>query len=219
MHSEWTDLLSSYLDGELDLDSRRRLEAHLAQCESCRAVRVDLSRIVAAAPEYRGEPPRIDRWPGVAAEIDRGRVTTLSTRPRFSSPAVGWLMAAGLVAAVGLGLWWRRVPEAPPSEVAATRVLPASGSPVLPAAFESKAYDTAVAELERTLAERRGSLDSATVRVLQQSLATIDRAIAEARAAVQRDTSNGYLNDQIAGNLRKKLNVLRLATRALASET
>ncbi len=89
----------------------------------------------------------------------------------------------------------------------------------LVAGFTSVAYDTAVADLQRTLDANRGRLDTATVRSVEQSLATIDRVISEARAAIQRDTANGYLNGQIAANLRRKLNILRLATGAIASET
>jgi hypothetical protein len=83
----------------------------------------------------------------------------------------------------------------------------------------SAAYDTAVTALEKTLEANRSRLDTGTVRVVEESLKTIDRAIAEARAAIQRDSTNGYLNGQIAANLRKKVNLLRLATRAIASQT
>jgi hypothetical protein len=86
-------------------------------------------------------------------------------------------------------------------------------------AFASAAYDSASTELTRTLDANRGRLDTATVRVLEQSIRTIDQAVAEARAAIQRDTANAYLNGQIAANLRKKINLLKAATRAIHSET
>jgi hypothetical protein len=129
---------------------------------------------------------------------------------------VRWLIAAGIgVVAIGSALRWVSS-SADPIPMAVT---PVDSARAVPVAFENAGYDAAVAELERTLADRRGQLDSATVRILEESLALIDRAIAEARAAIQRDTANAYLNEHIAGNLRKKLNVLRLATRAIASET
>jgi hypothetical protein len=218
MHTEWTDLLSSYLDGELDAITRRRLEAHLAGCPECAAVRDDLARIVAVAPGYQGTPPRADLWPAIATAIDRDRVVSLPARRTPVGVTLRYLIAAGVtIAAVGSGVYWYRASNLGAPAVVAT--VPSRSAEAVPAALESAKYDAAVAELEQILATRRGALDSTTVRVLEESLALIDRAIAEARAAIQRDPANAYLNEQIAGNLRKKLNVLRLATRAIASET
>ncbi len=219
MHSEWTDLLSAYLDGELDPVTRRRLESHLAGCPACAAVRDDLARIVAVAPSYHGAPPPTDLWPGIEAAIDRDRMIELPRR-RVPGPRFGLrgLIAAGIATmAIGGGALWYR--WSGPAQPVAVATAPVGPSRAVPVGLENAGYDAAVAELEQILASKRGALDTATVRVLEESLALIDRAIAEARAAIQRDTANAYLNEQIAGNLRKKLNVLRLATRAIASET
>lgn len=217
MHEEWTDLLSGYLDGELDPVTRRRLERHLDECSACRAVRDDLAAIVAAAPTYQGSRPRSQVWDAVAIAIDAGKVVPLPTR----APRRRWtpqLVAAGLMlaAATGAGAMWWVTREAPtiavepgPSSEAALVGLPAASPKV----------DAAIAELEAVLAANRHKLDTATVRILEESLGTIDRAVAEARLAIQRDTANRYLSSQIAINMRKKVAVLQLATRALAAET
>jgi len=57
------------------------------------------------------------------------------------------------------------------------------------------------------------------VRTIEQSLARIDQAILEARNAIQRDPANAYLSRQIAANMRRKLNLLRVATQAIAART
>lgn len=219
MHSEWTDLLSGYLDGELDPVSRRRLESHLERCGPCAAVRDDLARLVASAPRYRGTEPGRRVWAAIAREIDGNRVVPIrpATEParRFA-----WrhLIAAGLtmVAVGGGGAWYLATRATVPSPAfpgpAAEVVL--TGAP-----GASSGYDAAVAELEATLAAQRSRLDTATVRVLEESLTAIDQAVAEARAAIQRDTANRYLSTQIAVNLRKKVALLRLATRTIAAET
>ncbi len=214
MHPEWTDLLSAYLDDELDPVTRRRVDRHLGECPDCAKVLEELRRIVAVAPRYQGTEPAAELWPGIARGIEDRRTVAFPGRR-----AARWreLIAAGLLmAAAGAGGTWYWVRSAPPAG-------PAPQAPVLtaatPAGLASARYDAAVAELEETLAANRARLDTATVRVLEQSLRSIDQAIAEARAAIQRDTANAYLNGQIAVNMRKKLNVLRLATRAIASET
>ena len=72
-------------------------------------------------------------------------------------------------------------------------------------------YDAAVADLQRVLTEHGSDLDSATVRVLEANLATIDRAIGDARAALARDPANAYLNEHLAATMARKLELLRRA--------
>jgi hypothetical protein len=75
----------------------------------------------------------------------------------------------------------------------------------------SQSYAAAVADLERVLAEGRGRLDTTTVRVIEQNLAAIDRAIAEAQKALDADSANLYLNTHLAETMRRKLDLLRQA--------
>jgi hypothetical protein len=75
----------------------------------------------------------------------------------------------------------------------------------------SQSYAAAVTDLERVLAEGRGRLDTTTVRVIEQNLATIDRAIAEAQRALAADSGNLYLNTHLAETMRRKLELLRQA--------
>jgi len=78
-------------------------------------------------------------------------------------------------------------------------------------------YDAAVADLERILQDGRGRLDSTTVRVLEQNLAVIDAAIAQARRAVAADSANLYLNSHLAETMRRKLELLRQAASLVAT--
>jgi anti-sigma factor RsiW len=221
MHTQWTDQLSAYLDDELDPAARGRLEAHLAQCDQCDAIRVELERVVREAKAYRGIEPGSDLWPAIERGIDRSRVVEL--RPARRAGPLKWVglaaAAAGLLAVgVGGGIWFRgrQVEEVAvtPTVAAPPAAVPASNSAVI-----SPAYDAAVVDLERSLAANRTRLDSTTVRVVEESLRTIDRAIAEARAAIQRDSTNAYLSEQIAANMRRKLALLRVAARAASKET
>ena len=63
--------------------------------------------------------------------------------------------------------------------------------------------------MRAVLDQRRGTLDSATVAIVEQSLTTIDRAIANARTALARDSASLFLSDQLSRALEKKLGVLR----------
>jgi tetratricopeptide (TPR) repeat protein len=128
------------------------------------------------------------------------------------------IAASILMSAVGGGAVWialgRGTPEAP---VAAAPEAPA---PELGnAAFADQQFDAAVRDLEQLLAAGRDRLDTATVRTIEQSLNRIDDAILEARNAIQRDPANAYLSRQIAANMRRKLNLLRVATQAIAARS
>jgi putative zinc finger protein len=87
------------------------------------------------------------------------------------------------------------------------------------AGLDDAGYDRAVRDLERVLDAGRSRLDSTTVATIEGSLAKIDAAIAEARAAIQRDPANAYLRRQIASNMRRKVDLLRVAANAIAART
>ena len=90
-------------------------------------------------------------------------------------------------------------------------------SAVLLASFDDPGYDAAVAELERLLEAGRDRLDPETVAVLEQSLATIDQAMSEARAALQTDPTNFYLSEHLSATMNQKVRLLRQAVRLATS--
>jgi ABC-2 type transport system permease protein len=80
-----------------------------------------------------------------------------------------------------------------------------------------QSYDVAIRDLEATLAARRSTLHTATIRAVEQSLAIIDRAIHQAEAALAQDPNNMYLNNHLAHALDRKLEVLRRVTSMAAA--
>jgi hypothetical protein len=113
---------------------------------------------------------------------------------------------------------WLLHPAARP--IAAAPATPAP-TPALAVSARSRAagrsYDAAVADLERVLEAGRGRLDTATVRVIERNLATIDSAIAQAQRAVAADSANIYLNSHLAETMRRKLELLRQAAALVSS--
>ena len=64
----------------------------------------------------------------------------------------------------------------------------------------------------------RDRLDPRTYEVLERNLRTIDRAIDEARRALEADPGNVYLNNHLAGARQRKLALLRRATALVHTE-
>jgi hypothetical protein len=70
-------------------------------------------------------------------------------------------------------------------------------------------YVGEIRTLRKIVRERRTQLDPATVAVLEQSLAVIDSAIAQSRAALAKDPASGFLATQLNRSLDKKVELLR----------
>jgi anti-sigma factor RsiW len=218
MSDQWTNRLSEYLDGELPDGERVALESHLQSCGECSALVMDLRRVIRRARLLPAPTPGRDLWPGIASRIGATPPVSapidLTSRRRearrwsFSLPQ---LAAAGiaLVALSGGTVWMLRGPAAPAARpiAVAPATAPAVNASLKPTASQS--YAAAVADLERVLAEGRGKLDPATVKIIEQNLAAIDQAIAQAQRALDADSANLYLNTHLADTMRRKLELLR----------
>jgi anti-sigma factor ChrR (cupin superfamily) len=78
------------------------------------------------------------------------------------------------------------------------------------AADAAAVYDEEISRL-RSVIRRREDLDPKTIAAIQRSLAVIDTAIAQARAAVAADPASAFLNKRLADAQNKKVELLRTA--------
>jgi anti-sigma factor RsiW len=223
MSDQWTERLSEYLDGELEDGERVALESHLQSCSECSAIVADLRRVVRRARTLKQRAPERDLWPGIAGRIgatlaETEEVVDLTSRRRsprrwsFSLPQVAAASIA-LMTISGGAVWMLRT-AGPQPVIAPVARVPSPSPTVVTAAVRPSAtqsYAAAVADLERVLADGRGQLDSTTVRVIEQNLQAIDRAIAQAQRALEADPANLYLNTHLAETMRRKLDLLRQA--------
>jgi anti-sigma factor RsiW len=220
MSDPWIDRLSEYLDGELPDHQREMLALHLRECAECAATLADLRRVAGRARALTDRDPTSDLWPGIAARI--GVTTPSSGSPvvpltrrtgRRWSFTIPELVAAGIALMVLSGGAVMMIrPGAAPVAVAPAPAPPQSIVPVTASQRGRRGgYDDAVSDLEQVLAQGRGRLDTATVRVIERNLAVIDTAIAQAQRALAADSGNVYLNSHLAATKRRKLEVLRQA--------
>ena len=78
------------------------------------------------------------------------------------------------------------------------------------AADAAAVYDEEISRL-RSVIRQREDLDPKTIAAIQRSLAVIDTAIAQARAAVAADPASAFLNKRLADAQNKKVELLRTA--------
>lgn len=199
---------SEFVDQALAPNEAAAIEVHLAGCEACRTLVQDLRRVVQRAQALEDRPPAGDLWPGVAAAI--GAASRRRRRLSFSMPELLAASVALMLFSGSAGLWFarRQASTAPTSAVAA----PTMSAVAVPAGTRSAAgYSAALLELEQELARNRDLLDSTTIRVVDEKLALIDRAIAEAERALATDSSDTYLHSHLAQTRLRKLELLRRA--------
>ncbi len=238
----WTDRLSEYLDGDLEPRERAELELHLETCDPCRDVLEDLRGLVANAARLEDSLPEADLWPGIAHRIAASKTVPRGwlawfgggARLSISLPQLA-AVAAVLVVVSGGGVWFAMRGGVLPTQgpvANVTRVetpgttaenLPVATSPAATseaprgadaqlAGYNLTRYDANIGELQQALTDNRGDLDSTTVRIIEQNLALIDRAIADARRALAADPSNSYLNAHLTQQLQRKVRLLQKAT-------
>ncbi len=231
----WTERLSEYQDGELAPDERAACEAHLAECEQCGGALRDLQLAISLARGDADVMPPNDLWPGILERITAERpgkaapvayvsdyVSGKAGRraPRRISFTLSQLaLAASLLVAVSASVAYVAAGRTTLRPSAVERPIQAVGEPLMPASpdaaranFADAQFDRAVADLEQILSQQRDELDPRTVMVIERNLATIDEAIRQARAALDGDPANPFLNSHLAEARRRKLDLLRQAT-------
>jgi anti-sigma factor RsiW len=225
MMDKWTEKLSDYLDGELAVRETEALEAHLLSCADCGRTLEQLRAVVTRAGQAIDREPPQDLWPAIAARLTTPQLEVLApepvTAPRrrvsFSIPQLAAASVAIMLMSAG-AMYMLVNDDDSPAPVSVTQ-------PAAPTLAQTSVravtrnYDAAVHELETALENNRNQLDSTTVRVLEQNLAIIDRAITEARAALGQEPANPYLSRYLDQAMQKKVQLLQRATSVMRAQT
>lgn len=222
MTDRFTDRLSEYVDDELTLEERELVEGHVGRCAECAGLVRDLQAVrtrAAALPDRRTAD---DLWPGIEARIRGARTTTLGGRGvlrRRIALTVPQLAAAGLTLASlsAAGAWMALggsgTPEtavpAGPEASASEAILAADGGD----AESADRYAAAITELEAALFEGDVELPPETAARVRRALTTIDRALEDARRALDRAPGDPYLRQHVTNTMRRKAEFLRNAVR------
>jgi hypothetical protein len=172
-----------------------------------------LSEAISALPD---PPPARNLWPGIEARIAGVSAPRRAWSVTMTLPQLA--MAASLLVAVSAGVSWLALGSSRLETTPIVRPIVAVAEPVdrqqpdvQRANFADVQYDAAVVDLERILEEERDTLDPRTVIVIERNLQAIDEAIRQARAALDADPANPYLNSHLADARRRKLDLLRRA--------
>lgn len=211
---EFRSLLNDHVDGELSPSETVRFEAHLSECEACRAERAELVTLLENVGRLdRQLSPERELWGGIERRIGSGGRVVRG--PWRSSAWLGWAAAAVLVVVVGVQMSREAAPVSEPAvakveDAAVPAVL--SSSEVALASDEARARDGLIlvrSDLLRSIEERRASLDPAAAALVDENLRVIDRAIADIYNALQEDPENRGLEFLLASTYQREVEFLK----------
>jgi hypothetical protein len=218
-----TDLreyLADLVEGTTPPAHREAIDRHLATCEACRRLVADLRRIAQTAGTLDRLPLPPGSWSRLAARLRQEPGFGGATHPARLSWR--WLaVAAGLAAAVGLGVWSvvgpgsaPAPPQAPDAATAATgpgNARPAALVETIEMELEQagRHYENAFKALEQMAASEDSPLDPAVMATLRENLAVIDRAIDESRVALGANPEDPLAQESLLEAFRRKVGLLQ----------
>ncbi len=213
--SEARSLLDNLADGTLAESTAGALNAHLKTCAACRDAEAG-ARALAARVEAlpRAVEPARDLWPGIAARITASNVVPgeFPGRARRRVPLAAAAAAAAILVAATAVVTAVRGRGARPSATAGLQSSePGAVQASLALADARSTYETARTQLLAALAARRGSLSPATLRVVDDNLRIIDRAVREMEDALARDPGNADLPALLVAAYRQEIDMLQRA--------
>jgi len=212
--------LHDYVDGYLFQKERLDVERHLGECASCRQEAEEiraLLRSVAGLP--REILPPADLWSVTSAAArtspapGRRGAAARRIRPMMAAAAAVVLIAT---AAVTLLLVRGRGEQAPAAVASTPREALAAGTLMVDIEAAEAEFRRATAQLLKVLERHRGELPPGTLQALDENLEKIDEAIADARAALERDPENPRLGHLVTAVHKRKFDMLREAVRLAA---
>lgn len=200
--------IDAYVDGTASDAERAATEMHLRACAVCRAETEAIGRLVERARRLpREQVARRDGWPALAGEMRRARWPHRLMSSGTVRLAAGFAIAAALGSAATIAVLDDR--ETPVAPIAAQSERPVAAS----LARIEREYAAVTRDLAAELEARRGTMSPEAVAVVERSIAVIDQAIAEARAALARDPDNALVARMLAASYEQKLDLLRRAAR------
>jgi len=206
---EYESDLDDYVDHGLTAARMAAVDAHLAVCDTCRALVADLRtlRTVAGSLERRTPPPHV--WTQIAARLHSDAVAA----PWWQSlnPFIGWrpLLAGAVMLALVTGATWFAWREVSDVQVARVENTGGAALPVPASGLEvTQALDTQIANLEGFVNASAEVLPGETKAAYQVNGAAIEHAIGENRAALESEPTNNLAQQSLFEALKSKLALL-----------
>jgi hypothetical protein len=209
--------VDDYVDGTLAADDRRSVEAHLVECEGCRALADDFAAIRRVSRDLERRVPSPQVWTKLSAAVERERAQRSTWRWNWTASWRPLAAAAVLLVIAAVSSWviLQQPSGSAPAPRAATAPAAPPTDPELVQSVETELklaeehYQKAIAGLEQITRTESTALDPQVAAVLQKNLEVIDHAIGESRAALETQPTSEVAQESLFEALRNKVSLLQ----------
>jgi anti-sigma-K factor RskA len=212
------EILSEYIDGALELGEQVNIERHLADCESCRAVRDDLLQIVHFSHQLPLQSPSPALWSRIRSDVDSlpsglwsrpqrwlARIRALNFNLSIPQLAAG---AAALVVVVSIGAILSQrnggslQPAAPSiASAAAPDITPLSNA-------DLQQLEKQISSLSATVEQKKTTWDPELRSEFERNLYYIDQSLVECRHQLKNNPADDVSQELMLNAYREKVRLL-----------
>lgn len=213
---QYQELISDYIDGSLELGEQTQIERHLADCESCRAVRDDLLQIVHFSHQLPQHAPSGAVWSRIEADVleDRGswfRTVSwwawLKTRHfNLSLPQMAATAAAVVIAVSAVVLVSRQDAAQNSARAVAPGSLGIEANPLSNPDFQQ--LEKQINRLSETVEQRKVEWDPELRSAFERNLLYVDQCLAECRHQLNNNPTDDVSQELMLNAYREKVRLL-----------
>jgi anti-sigma-K factor RskA len=217
--NECQELLSDYIDGELELGEQVKLERHLGDCEPCRAVRDDLLQIVHFSHQLPEHSPSGALWARIQSDIKEqqpadfwSRTQGWWTRTRrrhfdLSIPQMA-AAAAALVIVLSIGVIVSRQASAPAGMYLASSLTDAPSEVRPLSSPDLQQLEKQISNLSATIEQRKVSWDPQLRLKFEKNMTLIEQSLAECRHQLSDNPEDDISQELMLNAYREKVRLL-----------
>ena len=210
------ELISDYIDGSLELGEQAQIERHLADCESCRAVRDDLLQIVHFSHQLPQHAPSGAVWSRIEADVMEERGSWFRTvswwawlRTRhfnLSLPQMAATAAAVIIAVSAVVLVSRQDPAQNNAGAIAPRASGIEATPLSNPDFQQ--LEKQINRLSETVEQRKVEWDPELRSAFERNLLYVDQCLAECRHQLNNNPADDVSQELMLNAYREKVRLL-----------
>ncbi len=216
--NQFEEMISDYIDGALETGEHTMIERHLADCESCRALRDDLLQLVHFSRHLPEHTPSNAVWTAIQTQVKAERRVGLRQRVArwmarleernfsLSLPQLAAGALALILVAVVLSVVLRR--ETGQSLETASVTGASAINKNLLSYPDLKQIEERISQLESSVEQRKASWTLDLRQAFERNLAYVNQSLIECRQQI-----NGHPEDKVSEEL--MLNAYREKVRLL----
>ena len=215
------EVMSEYIDGELELGVEARVESHLAQCEVCQAVRDDIVHIVHFSRNLPEHSPGAGLWRRIQSEIESERTGIASSklaslwrrlttsRLTLSFPQIAVAASSILLVMLSIGLLrWGAGTQAGAASPAESQMVEAVQPAFAEDAPRIEEIIQRLSELKSDVELRKAGWNPEVRALFDRDVLYIDQTLAECHHALLDNPRDDVCREMMLNACREKMRLL-----------